>query len=409
MADYGKIAAAIHKAMCNDSRFGYTMSANARQGQTGKGYLEGTTDGVKWKVKIGDYDCSSSVIAAWKAALAGTKYAHMLDGATYTGNIEQVFLASGLFVKKPMSFLAEPGDLYLKAGAHVAMCQTQKPDVLSEFSINEKGGAYGGKVGDQLQAAGKSKQEAYVHAYYNYPWACIIHYNGKLDTKAAATKVSSTKTTTKTTNSSTIKARIIDVSHHNGKIDWAKVKKDGYHAIIRCGYGDDLKSQDDKQWERNYKECERLGIPYGVYFYSYAKTDRQCASEISHVLRLIKGRKLSYPVYFDTEEPGTQGVSARYAKKFCDTVEKAGFWAGIYASESWWKSYLAPKVGDRYTKWVAKYGTNTGKPQTKPTVNRTDIWQYTSKGKVDGVSGYVDVNQAYRDMVLAVTKKKAPY
>ena len=405
MADYGKIAAAIHKAMCNDSRFGYTMSANARQGQTGKGYLEGTTDGVKWKVKVGDYDCSSSVIAAWKAALANTKYAKALDGATYTGNIESVFVKSGLFVAKPMSFLAEPGDLYLKAGAHVAMCQTQKPDVLSEFSINEKGGAYGGKVGDQ------TGREAYVHAYYNYPWKNIIHYNGKLDTKTTTTPAKTTtptKTTTSTAGTKVV-AKLIDVSKHNGQIDWAKVKAAGYHAILRCGYGDNLTSQDDAQWTRNYKECERLGIPYGVYFYSYAKTDKQINSEIAHAKRLLKGRKLSYPVYFDSEEPGTQKVAGKYAKKFCDAMEKAGFWAGIYASESWWKSYLQPVVGNRYTKWIAKYGTNTGKPQTKPTVVNTDIWQYSSKGKVSGVSGNVDVNYAYRDLVKAVTKKKAPY
>lgn len=396
MADYGKIAAAIHKAMCADKRFGYTMDINDRWGNAKKyGYLSGKTDGVSWKVPIGDYDCSSSAITAWKAALAGTKYAHMLDGAKNTSTIEQVFLASGLFVRKPMSFLAEPGDLYLKAGKHVAMCQTQVPDVLSEFSQNEKGGAYGGKVGDQ------TGKEAWIHPYYNYPWACIIHYNGKLDSKP--TTVQSSKNTTSPV------AKIIDVSHHNGQVNWNAVKKSGFHALIRCGYGDDLKSQDDKQWVRNYQQCEKLGIPYGVYFYSYAKTDKQINSEIAHVKRLIKGRKLSYPVYFDSEEPGTGSVAGKYAKKFCDAVEAMGFWAGIYASESWWSQYLIKTVGNRYTKWVAKYGTNTGKAQTKPTTARTDIWQYSSKGKVSGVSGYVDVNYSYRDLVKEITKKKAPY
>jgi len=183
MADYGKIAAAIHAAMCADSRFGYTMTAGSRWGQTGHGTLSGKTDGVSWKVKAGDYDCSSSVIAAWKAALAGTRYAHMLDGATYTGNMADVFMASGLFVKKPMSFLAEPGDLYIKPGSHVAMCQTQYPDVLTEFSQNENKGAYGGKVGDQ------TGREAYRHAYYDYPWSFILHYNGKADTASKNDKV----------------------------------------------------------------------------------------------------------------------------------------------------------------------------------------------------------------------------
>ena len=203
--------------------------------------------------------------------------------------------------------------------------------------------------------------------------------------------------------------KLIDVSKHNGTINWANVKKAGYHAILRCGYGDNMTSQDDAQFLRNAKECERLGIPYGVYLYSYAKTESQINSEISHAKRLLKGRKLSYPVYFDTEQSGTQSVAGKFAKKFCEAMEKAGYWAGIYASESWWNAYVKPTCGDRFTNWIANYGTNTGSPQSKPNVYRTDIWQYSSKGKVSGVSGYVDVNIVYRDLVKAVTKKAAPY
>lgn len=398
MADYGKIAAAIHKAMCNDKGFGYTMSGNARWGQTGSGYLTGKTDGVSWKVKRGDYDCSSSVIAAWKAALAGTKYAHMLDGATYTGNIESVFLASGLFVKKPMSFLAEPGDLYLKAGKHVAMCQTQTPDVLSEFSINERGGAYNGKIGDQ------TSKEAYVHNYYNYPWGCIIHYNGKLDTKA--TTVASNKTTAYT-------HKLVDLSHWNASVDLAKVKKAGYHVILKVGPVKNKKTgkidQIDSRFLERAKKCESLGIPYGVYYYGYAQTEAAGKAEAQRCLGWLKGRKLSYPVYYDTEEPGTGPGAAKGAKGFCTAIEKAGYWAGVYASESWWAQWLKP-LGDRYTKWVAKYKkVDDGKPGTKPKTNRTDIWQYSSKGKIDGVGGDCDLNIVYRDLVKAVTKKKAPY
>ena len=168
----GQIAAAIHAAMCNDPRFGY--SQDERWGGGGQ-VLTGNTEGHAWSVPCGDYDCSSSVIQAWRAALKGTKWEHSLDDASYTGNIRSVFLASGLFEAKPMSFLADTGDLYLKAGSHVAMCQTQVPDILSEFSINEKGGISGGSRGDQ------TGREAYVHAYYDFANE-IIHYNGKADT-----------------------------------------------------------------------------------------------------------------------------------------------------------------------------------------------------------------------------------
>ena len=213
----------------------------------------------------------------------------------------------------------------------------------------------------------------------------------------------------KPATSTTQVAKLIDVSKHNGTINWSAVKKAGYHAILRCGYGDDIKSQDDAKFLYNAQQCEKLGIPYGVYLYSYAKTEKQINSEIAHAKRLLKGRKLSYPVYFDTEQSGTQSVAGRFAKKFCEAMEKAGYWAGIYASESWWNAYVKPTCGDRFTKWIAKYGTNNGKAQSKPNVYRTDIWQYSSKGKVSGVSGYVDVNIVYRDLVKAVTKKKAPY
>lgn len=104
--------------------------------------------------------------------------------------------------------------------------------------------------------------------------------------------------------------KVIDVSYHQGVIEWEKVRKAGYHAILRCGYGDDLTSQDDKQWKRNADECTRLGIPFGVYIYSYAKTTAQAESEARHVLRLVKGYKLSYPVFYDLEEPGTQTGAA---------------------------------------------------------------------------------------------------
>lgn len=176
---YGQVAAEIHADMCNDDDNGYSWEP--RWGEDGKGVKTVTIDGLKYIYDRGSYDCSSSCIAAWKSALASTKYAHALDGATYTGNMRQVFTKSGLFEWKPMTFLAEPGDLYLNEANHVAMCQTQYPDVLSEFSINEHGGAYGGQVGDQ------TGREAYVHDYYDYPWNGILHYNGKADTVASST------------------------------------------------------------------------------------------------------------------------------------------------------------------------------------------------------------------------------
>ena len=189
--------------------------------------------------------------------------------------------------------------------------------------------------------------------------------------------------------------KVIDVSEHQGTINWNAVKGNIDGAIIRCGYGSDIASQDDKQWKRNADECTRLGIPFGVYIYSYAKTNEQAKSEAQHVLRLIKGYKLSYPVYLDLEENGTQSGAIGRAKIFGDIIEKAGYWCGVYANTNWWTNYL---VGlENYVKWVAQYNS------TCTYSGKYDMWQYTSSGSVPGISGNVDMNHCYRDYPAEIT------
>jgi hypothetical protein len=191
----GDIAAAIHKRMCEDSRFGYSWEE--RWGNKSETW---TVGGVKFAIKTGDYDCSSSTITAWRCALTGTKWAKKLDGATYTGNMRSVFTASGLFEWKPISFVASPGDLYLNEQNHVAMCQCQSPDTLSEFSSSETGGTTG-KRGDQ------TGNESHLASYYDYPWDGILHYNGKAD--SATTSTSATKSTTGAKSKSEPKYRVM--------------------------------------------------------------------------------------------------------------------------------------------------------------------------------------------------------
>lgn len=191
--------------------------------------------------------------------------------------------------------------------------------------------------------------------------------------------------------------KLIDVSEHNGTIDWAAVKAAGIAGVIlRCGFGDDVTSQDDKNWKYNADECTRLGIPFGVYIYSYARSEPQSKSEAAHVLRLIKGYKLSYPVYLDLEESGTEGHAVKGAKIFCDLIKAAGYQVGIYANQYWFNNVIGNSL-DAYTKWVANYGVNNGQPGAKPNVGGLDIWQYTSVGRVNGISGNVDMNICYKD------------
>ena len=194
---------------------------------------------------------------------------------------------------------------------------------------------------------------------------------------------------------------IIDVSEWQGVIDWNKARPHIDGVILRCGCGT---SYDDKQWARNVRECERLGIPFGVYLYSYAKDTTAAKKEAEHVLRMIKGHRLSYPVYFDAEQGGTEKVCNQTAKTFCDTLEAAGYYVGIYSTAYWFAHYL--KDDGRYTRWVASWGTNNGQPQVKPNVKSMAMWQYTSVGKIPGVNGNVDVSLCYEDFPSIINPTK---
>ena len=189
-----------------------------------------------------------------------------------------------------------------------------------------------------------------------------------------------------------MKKILIDVSEHQGKIDWEKVKPQIDGAILRCGYGSDYTNQDDEQFKRNADECTRLGIPFGVYLYSYADSIEKAKSEAAHVLRLIKGYKLSYPVYLDLEESGTSEGAVERVIVFGDIIEKAGYWCGIYANLYWWEMILKKGL-ERFTKWVAQYNVACEYDGANP-----DIWQYSSKGRIDGIGGNVDMNECYRDL-----------
>lgn len=189
------------------------------------------------------------------------------------------------------------------------------------------------------------------------------------------------------------KKKGIDVSEHQGIIDWEKVKADGIeYAILRCGYGKDHVNQDDKQWYNNVAACERLGIPYGVYLYSYATDVISAEREADHALRLLQGHNPSYPVYLDMEDPSTSGVGSAMlgtiAKIFCDKVSAAGYKVGIYCNLYWRTHHLTSSVFDNsnWSFWIAQYNATCDYQGTY------DMWQCTSTGSVNGISGNVDLN-----------------
>ena len=190
-------------------------------------------------------------------------------------------------------------------------------------------------------------------------------------------------------------AKGIDVSQWNGDIDWATVKNtDVDYAIIRCGYGQDQTDQDDPKWKRNADACTQYNIPFGVYLYSYADTVEKAKSEAQHVLRLVKGYDLAFPIYYDLEEQSVRdSVStskiAQIAKAFCDTIEAAGYRVSIYANTDWFTNYLTDPMFDNWNKWVAQYNYQC------TYAGSYTMWQCTSKGSVNGISGYVDLNMDF--------------
>jgi len=181
--------------------------------------------------------------------------------------------------------------------------------------------------------------------------------------------------------------KCIDISKHNGNINWEKVKNNIDCVILRCGYGNDTIKQDDKMFLINAKECERLGIPYGVYLYSYAKTTVEAVSEAKHILRMLNGRNVSLPIYIDVEEAGTEGVAQKTVDIVTKIIKEAGYTAGVYANLNWLNNYVKNVEG--LSVWVAQWSdkcTYKGK---------YDIWQYSSNGSVDGINGRVDMNECY--------------
>lgn len=182
----------------------------------------------------------------------------------------------------------------------------------------------------------------------------------------------------------------VDVSFWQGKIDWAKAKADGVEfAIIQLGWHANNSSHVDDWFEYNVSECERLGIPYGVYLYSYITTTAGATNAANFVLNQLKGHTLSYPVYLDLEDNSTINTNhGAIAQTFLNKITAAGYRGGVYANLNWWNNYLTSSVFDNaaWSKWVAQYNYECNYTGTY------DMWQCTSSGKVDGISGNADLN-----------------
>ena len=194
----------------------------------------------------------------------------------------------------------------------------------------------------------------------------------------------------------------VDVSSYQGTIDWNRAKDYIDFAIVRCGYGNNLVSQDDSYFERNAEECKRLNIPFGTYLYSYATNLNMAQSEVDHTLRLIKEKKLEYPIFLDVEDksqlilPKEQLVEI--VKYYCEKIEEAGYYVGIYASLSVLNGILDSEELAPFDKWVAQWGSDFSYK------GRSGMWQYTDDERIPGIDTRVDGDKAFYDYPEIIRK-----
>lgn len=190
----------------------------------------------------------------------------------------------------------------------------------------------------------------------------------------------------------------IDVSSYQGKPDWTKVAKVGYKfAILRAHQ----KSGIDSSFEYNYKNCRTNGLLVGGYKYSYALTPAQAIGEAEAVIEVLNGRGMDFPIFYDLEwnqqrNLGKQAVE-NIAVAFLTRIKKAGYKVGIYCNLDWYNNVLSDTL-KQYDCWIARYPTNDNgsvQERLRPTVGVG--WQYSSKGKVSGISGNVDMDVFYTD------------
>ena len=217
--------------------------------------------------------------------------------------------------------------------------------------------------------------------------------NGKLLGKVAA-PVDKSKASYKYTH-------MIDISEHQGSIDFKKVKAAGVNAvIIRAGYGS---STTDKYFYQNIKNAKAAGLQVGIYWFSYAATNKQAVNEAKRCMAVIKPFKIDLPVFFDWEYDSMRYTKVKSRDKitnmtaaFCSTVAGGGYRAGYYFNLHYLNHYYTPSKLTKYATWYAYWGSN--KPgsaawthaDTMATPTKYDMWQFTSRGKINGIKGSVD-------------------
>ena len=213
----------------------------------------------------------------------------------------------------------------------------------------------------------------------------------------------------------------IDVSEWQGDIDWETARTHVDGAILRAGYG---KGNADKRFERNASECNRLGIPCGAYWFSYAKSEDEARAEAEHLLAAVAPYRMELPLCFDFEYDSvtnahlqgvrvTKTLASAMARAFLSRIEEGGYWALNYANPDFLGRLYEPDIPQRWGLWLAQWTkggegvtAEKGADKSLPAPPRKcAIWQHASRGAVPGVKGYVDLDLGYTDFAKLIREK----
>ena len=205
----------------------------------------------------------------------------------------------------------------------------------------------------------------------------------------------------------------VDISTFNRSVDYNKSKESIKFAIIRAGYGVSYlpEKQKDVLFEQHYAGYKNVGMPVGAYYYMYANEIGEGKKEAENCLKYIEGKSFDLPIFYDVEDGSLNGLSKEtltaIVKEFCETIKAAGYKAGVYANKNWLTNKLNVDELKDYVIWAAVYGKNDGNVPTDDYKyeGKHEIWQYTSRGYVEGINGRVDMNIMYDDIVADTTEQ----
>ena len=214
--------------------------------------------------------------------------------------------------------------------------------------------------------------------------------------------------------------KIIDISQFQTNVNYAAAAQEIDGAIIRIGYrgyGSAGTLCKDSQLDKHVKGMEDNKTPYGFYFFTQAKNKEEAVAEANYAYSLIKNFKPTYPIYIDIEESTSPNKTGRadanttatwteVAIAFCERIKELGYVPGVYMSEYWFNNKIDFDKIKKYSIWCAKYGTNDGTAQNKPSINTYDAWQFTSVYKVSGFANGIDMSYFYKDFEAAAQPKE---